>query len=58
MKAFMKPFEAFKGFTKPFQAPQRTVKIKTQLSFFFSSGIETGKVKYEDFCEYKKMFLL
>ena len=33
---------------KPFEAPQRSVKIKIYLSFFSSSGIGTGRVKIQD----------
>ena len=29
----------------PFEAPQRSVKIKIQINFFSSSGIATGRVK-------------
>ena len=37
---------ASKGaFIKPFEAPQRSVKIKIKLDFFSSSGIGTGRVK-------------
>ena len=35
-KGFMKAFETF---IKPFEAPQRSVKIKIQLNFFTLSGI-------------------
>ena len=41
-KGFMKPFNAF---IKPFEAPQRSVKIKNQVNFLSSSGIETRRVK-------------
>ena len=40
-KGFMK---ALKVFIKPFEAPQRSVKIKIELNFFSSSGIGTGRV--------------
>ena len=40
-KAFMKALQAF---IKPFEAPQRHVKIKIQLNFFSLSRIETGRV--------------
>ena len=36
-------FKAFKAFAKPFEAPQRGLKIK-KVGFFFS-GIEMGRVK-------------
>ena len=36
---------AFKAFIKPFEVPQRSVKIKIQLNFFTLSGIETLRVK-------------
>ena len=36
--------KAFKAFIKPFEAPQRSVKIKIQVKFVSSSGIGTGKV--------------
>ena len=41
-KGFM---NALKTFIKPFEARQRSVKIKIQLNFFSSSGIGTGRVK-------------
>ena len=41
-KGFMK---ALKVFIKPFEAPQRSVKIKIELNFFSSSGIGTGSAK-------------
>ena len=37
--------KAFKAFIKPFEAPQRSVKIKIYLNFLSSSGIGTGRVK-------------
>ena len=40
-KSFLK---AFKALIKPFEAPQRSVKIKISLKFFSSSGIGTGRV--------------
>ena len=36
--------KAFKGFIKPFKAPQKSVKIKIQENFLSSSGIQKGKV--------------
>ena len=39
-----------KRFMKPFEAPQRSAKIKIQLNFFSSSGIGTGRVKFT--CEF------
>ena len=42
-KRFMK---ALKAFIKPFEATQRSVKIKIELNFFSSSGIGTGRVNY------------
>ena len=46
MKFFFSHFfvNAFKAFIKPFEAPQRSVKIKISLNFSSSSGIGTGKV--------------
>ena len=38
-KGFMKTFKAFK---KPFEAPKRSVKIKTEVILLSSSGIKTG----------------
>ena len=38
-------YEVFKTFIKPFETPQRNVKIKILLIFFSSSGIGTGRVK-------------
>ena len=43
-KGFMK---AFKAFIKPFEAPQRRVKIKIYDNFLSSSGIGTGRVNDE-----------
>ena len=34
-----------KALIEPFEAPQRSVKIKIYDNFFSSSGIETGRVK-------------
>ena len=40
--------KAFKAFIKPSEAPQRSAKKKIHVDFFFPSGIETGKVKWEN----------
>ena len=40
-KGFM---TAFKAFIKPFEAPQRSEKIKIYVNFLYSSGIETRRV--------------
>ena len=43
--------KAFKEFIKPFEIPQRSVKIKISLNFFSSSKIGTGRVnskRYEE----------
>ena len=32
----------------PFEAPQRSVKVKIEVNFFFSSGIETEIVRTLD----------
>ena len=45
-ECFMK---AFKGFIKPFEAPQRSLKIKIYLIFFSSSGIETYDLSFKKF---------
>ena len=37
--------KTFKAFIKPFESPQRSVKIKNLVNFFSSSEIETGRVK-------------
>ena len=37
--------KAFKAFIKPFEALQRSVKIKMYVNFFSSSGIGAGRVK-------------
>ena len=44
-KSFMK---ALKTFIKPFEAPQRRVKIKIQVNFFPFSGIGVGRVNLFD----------
>ena len=44
--------KALKAFIKPFETPQRSVKIKTQLNFFYSSGVK-GQQKL-----FKKKFLI
>ena len=36
---------ALKAFIKPFEAPQRSVKIKISVNSFFSSGIGKGGLK-------------
>ena len=41
--------KAFKALIKPFEAPQRRVKIKILLNFFSLSGIVTGKVNFRYF---------
>ena len=38
--------KAFKVFMKPFEAPQRSAKIKVQLNFYSSSRIGTGRVNW------------
>ena len=45
LKGFMK---AFKGFIKPFEAPQRSVKIKIHVNFLSLSGIRTTRVKFDN----------
>ena len=42
--------KASKAFIKPFEAPQRSVKIKILLNFFSSFGIGTGRVKLSGHC--------
>ena len=37
--------KVFKAVLKPFEVPERSVKIKISVDFLSSSGIETGKVK-------------
>ena len=37
--------KALKALVKPLEAPQRSVKIKTQLNFVTPSGIGAGRVK-------------
>ena len=37
--------KALKAFIKPFEAPQRNLKIKISLNFFSSSGIGTWRGK-------------
>ena len=36
-----------KGFVKDFEAPQRIVKIKTYVDFFFLSGIKTEIIQLQ-----------
>ena len=40
--------KVFKVFVKPFEAPQRIVKIKNQVNFFYLPGIGTGRVNFVD----------
>ena len=40
--------KVFKVLVKPFEAPQRIVKIKNQVNFFYLPGIGTGKVTFVD----------
>ena len=48
--------EALKAFIKPYEAPQRIVKIKIWVNFFSLSGIVAGKVKIFKLCEiYSKL---
>ena len=37
--------KAFKAFVKPFEAPQRSMKIKISVNFFSLSGIGAERVK-------------
>ena len=37
--------KAFKTFIKPFEAPQKSVKIKISVNFFSSFRIRMGRVK-------------
>ena len=37
--------KAFKAFTKPFETPQRNMKIKILVNFLSMSWIGTGRVK-------------
>ena len=37
--------KTFKAFIKPFEAPQRSAKIKISVNFFSSSGIGRVRVK-------------
>ena len=39
--------KAFKAFVKPFEAPQKSVKIRNSRQFLSSSGIGTGRVKIQ-----------
>ena len=48
--------KAFKAFIKPFEVPQRSVKIKIYVYFFFLSGIETLRVKTESLLKNKKWY--
>ena len=41
LKAFIK---IFKVFTKPFEAPQRSVKIKIQINFYFNTTSKNARV--------------
>ena len=50
-KGFMK---ALKAFIKPFETPQRSVKIKTQLNFFSSSGVKGQQKLFKKKVSYKK----
>ena len=38
--------KAFKAVIKPFEAPEGSTKIKTQVNFFTSFGIGMGEVKH------------
>ena len=42
--------KAFKAFIKPFEAPQRNVKIKIKLNFYFSTTFRNA-------CDGKKLTL-
>ena len=46
LKAFIK---IFKVFTKPFEAPQRSVKIKIQINFYFNTTSKNARVNYCNF---------
>ena len=40
--------KVFKAFIKPFEVPQRSVKIKIKLNFFSLFGIGTGRVQQRE----------
>ena len=42
--------EAFKAFTKPFEAPQRSMKIKIERNFFSSSRIGMARINMPFIC--------
>ena len=42
--------KALKAFIELFEAPQRSVKIKIQVTFFASTGIGTERVNYLSAC--------
>ena len=44
--------KALKAFIKPFEAPQRSVKIKIELNFFTLSGIGPLRAKHVKYVRY------
>ena len=48
--------KAFKVFTKPFESPQRSVKMKVLLNFFTLSGIGTLRVNGESLFNVNVMY--
>ena len=39
--------KAFKAFVQPFETPERSVKIKIEVNFFFSYVIGARKINFE-----------
>ena len=51
-------YEGLKAFIKPFEVPQRSVKIKIQFNFFTLSGIGTLRVNVREGKEYIENFAI
>ena len=47
--------KAFKVFIKPFEAPQRSVKINIQVDFLSLSGIGRERLRYQNYIKYIKI---
>ena len=48
--------KALKAFIKPFEVPQRSVKIRIYVNFFFLFGIGTLRVKTQSLLKNKKWY--
>ena len=48
--------KAFNAFIKPFEASQRSMKIRIQLNFFSSPRTGTGRFNMVSYCKQKNLY--